>query len=118
MTTESAESEQPVVDVACAGIEPHDVVDTIVVEVPEADRRPACRMRAEIDAARPLPVLHQPDIDRIGGWIVPDDIAGAVFVEVGRPERLPTGRMCTGIDAAGPLAVGKLPDIEITVRGI
>ena len=83
-----------------------------MIEVADADRLIAGRMRADIDAAGPLAVRNLPDIDIVVVGIEPEHVAGAVVIEVAGADRLISGRMRADVDAARPLAVRELPDIE------
>src|SRR5436190_964806 len=70
-------------------------------------------MLSDIEAARPLAVLDEPQVEVVGCRIVPGDVRGAVAGEVARERRLITRRMRADIDAAVPLPVGDLPQIDI-----
>ena len=81
----ASRGQHPVVDVTGRRVAPHDVADAVVVEVADADRDRTCGMRADIEAARPLAVLDQPDVDVVGRRIVPGDVAGAVALKSAAP---------------------------------
>ena len=91
---------------------PRNVAGAVAVEVAGERRRPARRMRADVDAAGPQPVCDLPDIDMARGRIEPENIVGAVGVEIAEAGRLIARRMRAGIGAPGPLAVRELPDID------
>ena len=104
-TARSAIDQHPVVDLTGGSVSPHDVADTVVVEVPDTDRDRTSGMRSHIDAARPLAVIDLPDVDTVGRRVVPDDVIDAVDVEITCPQRLPASRMSADEVAACPLPV-------------
>ena len=61
--------------IARGRVEPEHVAGAVVVEVAEAGRLVAGRMRADIRAAGPLAVRELPDVDVAVRRIVPGEIA-------------------------------------------
>src|SRR4051812_47315834 len=58
--------QEPGFDAAVACVAPHDITDAVVVEVTDPHQLRARRMRADIDTAGPVAVVHQPHVDVVG----------------------------------------------------
>ena len=89
-----------------------------MIEVANARRFPAGRMRSDIDAAGPASVGDFPDLGVGRGLIVPQHVVGPVIVEVANPADRIAERMVADIHAAGPLAVRGLPHLRVTIARI
>src|SRR3954469_10876587 len=75
-------------------------------------------MRADVDAAGPLPAGELPQIDVARRRIEPERVGRAIVIEIAETGWLIARRMRAGIGTAGPLTVGELPDVDTVGAGI
>ena len=103
----------PDVDVARRGIVPGDIVGAVVIEVANAERRPAgVRSSDAAPSGRDFPEIEWPSRDCTRARRC------AVEVEIRDSGDLIAKRMRTDVDAAGPLAVESFQRSTLPVDGL